>query len=658
MPTQSQYNVTLQTVRDIDCKIAVLDFDYTLLDEITGITTNIQMSVDADSDVRRTADIAIELKNDSMIDKVQSFYWTAGNEYWFDKYVQIYTAIKDVRTDEYVWVNHGIYCINSPSISYDAISNSLSFQAVDLMSKLTGMRNGQLEGMTYTVPAGSNIKGAVEGMLIEQGFTKYILYDPPQDTTPEDINIDAGSNAWDLLRQLRDINANWEMFFDIDGVFHFQQIPSGKVLLTETYNPVTDVYGEPYPLVTHELWDKLDAGYAYDTNFEDVKNCVVVLGKVHNPNEFAACVVAGAAAYVTLSSELSTYLNNTWTIEFGIQSDDTGAPVQLGTPITRIYIYAPLASGATYYVTSLSVVNTPLTVGNEEYCLEMTVGNTLSDITLQYLGYMQPRATAIENNPDSPFYIGESTAYTCKTGNAVDFIDKRKMVVAEVNGVVTSSLLTVDVRPWLSASDFNAASVGTEWLFKVNVKLNAQNTPIVGAVVRGGGKTVSGLIKNMQDETISLDYSQSYVLVVSRGTGTDPVFGMMYYPIPASQIGMSTTDETNLPKFNNQVRYVCCGDEYDNIYTNDLAEQRARYEIYLRARLHDTITITSVPIYWLDVNQIIEYNLPNNTSGESDLWLVKSIVTNFDVDGVQTITATKYYPMYADISLVNMATQT
>ena len=113
----------------------------------------------------------------------------------------------------------------------------------------------------------------------------------------------------------------------------------------------------------------------------------------------------------------------------------------------------------------------------------------------------------------------------------------------------------------------------------------------------------------------------------------------------------------NLPLFDKQVRYVCAGDEYDNIYSDSLAEQRARYEIYLRSRLHDNISITTVPIYWLDVNTIIEYNLPNNVTNESDLWLVKSISTDISTNGTQTISATRYYPLYADITLTNLATQ-
>lgn len=674
MPTQSQYDVTLQTIRDIDCKIAVLDYDFALIDEISGRTSSLSVSVESESDVRRTANIDINLKNDTSRAQNASFYWTQGTRYWFDKYVQIYSSTKDIRTGNYVWVNQGIYCVNSPTIAYDATSNSLSFQAVDLMSKMTGMRNGQLEGMTYTVPVGSDITNAIEGILIEQGFTKYILYEPAQATTPEDINIDAGGTAWDLLTQLRDINANWEMFFDVDGVFHFQQIPSGKVLVSTsvalisedlvtnedinieasngqdfsvwTESSSSDTYGDPTPLVDTPIWDKLLISANYDTSFEDVKNCVEVLGKVHNPNEFATVTGIGSSRTLTLSQPKENYINNYWTIAFGINVDESGAPVALATPIVYLYIY----DSENVFMGAIDISSDPIVYGNEEFVFTMNVGGTYTDASLEYIGFMQPRAVAIENNPDSPYYIGKSTKYTCKVGTEVDFADEREIVVSDVDGVTLAGLLTIDVNPWLTSSEFNSATQGTEWLFKVHAKLANASTPIISLTVKAAGRTLSGIaIKGMDNQTISLDYSQDYMLVVAKGTTSTPVVGMMYYPTPAELLPMSTTSAVNLPKFSNQVRYVCSGDEYDNIYSNDLAAQRARYEIYLRARLHDTINITCVPIYWLDVNQVIEYNLFDES--DHDLWLVKSINTDFSVDGTQTISAMRYYPLYADINL-------
>ena len=169
-----------------------------------------------------------------------------------------------------------------------------------------------------------------------------------------------------------------------------------------------------------------------------------------------------------------------------------------------------------------------------------------------------------------------------------------------------------------------------------------------------GGLVDTYTIANMANQRISLDYSQDYLLIGMKISQSTLRFNVMYYPMPASVLPMSTTSVLNLPKFDKQVRFVCAGDEYDNIYSDALAEQRARYEIYLRARLHDNISISCVPIYWLDVNTIIEYNLPNNTTQESDLWLIKSISTDVSTSGTQSISATRYYPLYADISMKSL----
>ena len=670
MPTQKQYDVTLQRIRQIDCKIAVLDYDYTLLDEISGITTHISLNVDAESDIRRTANISINLKDDISQNQNHAFYWTAGNVYWFNKYIQIYTSIKDVRTGEDVWVNQGIYCINAPSISYDAITNELSFQAVDLVSKMTGMRNGQLQGSTTLVPSESVIKNVIETILLEQGFYNYILYDPPQRTTIEDINIDSGGTAWDLLTQLRDINSNWEMFFDVDGVFHFQEIPNGKVITSEsvatysdllvtnadenivtnnnqdvlvfTTESVTYEYGEPIPLVDDVIWDKTLISASYDTNFEDVKNYVEVYGKTHESSEVASASISGGLIRLVLTKDRDKYINGKWCVEFII--GDGIEPYMLSESIYYIYIYDKSNTSSPWF--SIDIRKNPIIVGNESYCIKMSVGVLPSIVTGEYIGYLQPKAYAIENNPESPFYVGQFTRYTCSLGTNVDFASEKEIVVSDVETSVTNSTMVIDVRPWISYDDYDDASLNTEWYFRVHVDLT-DNIPVSIMAVRVAGTTVTTGIHGINGQLIALDYSQDYMLIIHRNSTSTPSVSMMYYPTEASSLPMSSVNPVSIPIFNNQVRQVCAGGEYDNIYSNDLAEQRARYEIYLRARLHDSINITCVPIYWLDVNQIIEYRLPNSVSKENDYWLIKSISTDINIDGTQTINAIRYYSEYA-----------
>lgn len=640
MPNQKQFDTTLQSIRNIDCKLFVLDYDYTVLDEISGKTQAVNLSVDAESDIRRTANINMVLKDDSRQTNSNAFYWQVGNPYWFDKYLQIYVAIQDVQSQEFVWVNEGIYMVNSPSISYDATTNNLSFEAVDLMSKMTGLRNGQLEGMTYTIPVGSTITGALKTLLVEQGFDKYIIFDPPYNYVPQEIKIDIGGTAYDLLCELRDINANWEMFFDVDGVFHFQQIPSGKVIV----DPDSGEEGEPTPVVDQTMWDKLNVSYNLDTNFEDVKNYVEVLGKVHEPHEYGTVTINNATLNMKLTNVKASYLNNEWVIGIPvIATEGATEPEALATPITQIVIQ-DIASTA---ITTLTL-STPIIAANEYYCVNLVFDDTSLE-SAEYLGALQPRAIAFENNPESPFYVGTSTQYESAYGNVVDFASENEDYIVEFPPAIAGSNMVLNLSPWCTASNFNAASIGDTWKFKLNIESLSQYIVTMSIVMGGSADTYS--IRNMANERISLDYAQDYLLIATKISSTTLQFNVMYYPMPASVLPMSTTSVLNLPKFNKQVRLVCAGDEYDNIYSDSLAEQRARYEIYLRSRVHDSINITSVPIYWLEVNDIIEYNLPNNDSETTDLWLVKSVNTDISTNGTQSISAIRYYPLYADISM-------
>ena len=603
MPNQKQFDTTLQSIRNIDCKLFVLDYDYTILDEISGKTESISLSVNAESDIRRTANINIALKDDSRQTNSNIFYWQVGNPYWFDKYIQIYVAIQDVQTQEYVWVNEGIYMVNSPTISYDATSNSLSFEAVDLMSKMTGLRNGQLEGMTYTIPVGSTITGAIKTLLVEQGFDNYIVFDPPYNYVPQEINIDVGGTAYDLLCQLRDINSNWEMFFDVDGVFHFQQIPSGKVII----DPESGEEGEPTPVVDQTVWDKLNVSYNLDTNFEDVKNYVEVLGKVHEPQQYGTATIEGGLLDLKLANVKESYLNNEWIIGIPvIATEGAIQPEALAEPITNIAIYDVL--NRVIFEIKLA---TPIIAANEYYCVKLIFDNT-ECTSCEYLGALKPRAVALENNPESPFYVGTSTQYESAYGNVVDFASENEDYIVEFPPAIVGSNMVLNLSPWCTATDFNAASVGETWKFKLNVESLSQHIVTMSIVMGSSADTYS--IRNMANKRISLDYAQDYLLIATKISTTTLQFNVMYYPMPASVLPMSTTSVLNLPKFNKQVRLVCAGDEYDNIYSDALAEQRARYEIYLRSRLHDNIQIVSAPIYWLEVNNIIEYNLPNSNS--------------------------------------------
>lgn len=101
--------------------------------------------------------------------------------------------------------------------------------------------------------------------------------------------------------------------------------------------------------------------------------------------------------------------------------------------------------------------------------------------------------------------------------------------------------------------------------------------------------------------------------------------------------------EGNLGK----IHIVLTGGEYDNIVTEQQAQDRAEYELYLRCKLQDQVTINCVPIYWLDVNWLIEITLPNKQgTEETHQYIIKSINTTLGVNGTQSINMMRYYPLY------------
>lgn len=571
---------------------------------------------------------------------------------------------------EYTWFNQGIYMVNAPTITYNATDNILSFQAIDLMSKLTGMRNGYLQGMTYQIKSGSSVTGAIKSILEEQGFVKAIINTPPINETPIDINIDIGSTTYDLLTQLRDINPDWEMFFDVNGVFRFQQIPNGQ---------------NESPELEDDVWDKIGLGYNLNTNFEDVKNYIEIVGKQIEPDEMATSTLEDDTLILTLNRPWTSYkstnpTNVVWYIGFNIGTLDA-APYKLLEPISVITIKDSEGVAKTITIP----IGSPLIYyGNEGYFVRLKF-NDGGYVEGSFAGYLQPRAIAFENNPESPFYVGAATRHICSTNSLnVDFVDEEfSGYNAEYNIVGNNGTANLNITTGLNADEFSSALEGTQWAFRVNI--NTNDIPITNInLTYGGGSNEEYMVTNgsshtnydvldignththyqvngstittlsnqpiykdntafTSTNTISLDFDSSYILIMQKVGGSIKIIGR-YYPISSANYNSPTTKIHSLPKFDNMVRGVFDGDEYDNIYTNDLAQQRAKYELYLNCRVHDIITINCVPLYWLDVNKLISYTIKG---GDIDnRWIIKSISSDLGVNGTQSITAMKYYPLY------------
>lgn len=371
--TQNDYNIIKQRYTERYIKIELLDFKYRVVDEISGNMITCSVSCDADSDLRRSCSVSLVVTD-------SSFDIAPGNKIWLSNYIKVYVGLKNIRTDEIQWYNQGIYLIDAPTYQYDAVNNTLSFSGLDLMSKLTGARNGQLEGIPTVITQGESVREAMIATLELGGFTKYIISecanrDGSIQSVPYDIEIDQGGYVYDILSALRDILPQYQIYFDVDGVFHYELIPSGE--------------DEPV-LIDDDIWDSIEISEDISTDFASVKNYIEVYGRTHDPDHYPSAIsVSSNVVTMTIASLTSLSENNI--IGFTPPSAVSGN-IQLSV---NSFGAKNLVDSNGDYITALDA--------NVYY-----VAQYQSNGTWLFLGHQQAKAIWQDNNPDSPFYINGS----------------------------------------------------------------------------------------------------------------------------------------------------------------------------------------------------------------------------------------------------------
>ena len=466
--TQAQYNTAKQSQRNISIRINLLNFSKQIIDSIEGQVISGSLTSDANSNMRNTCDI-------QMVVTDSSFNVEAEGKIWMDRYIQIYIGVEDLKTHQIIWTNKGIYLLNQPTYGYSAESKELSFQGVDMMALLTDMRGGML-AEAYLIPAGSNVRDVIITILGVNGINEYVVDDCKNSDgsiqpVPYDMNFDAGSTWWDVLEALQSILPNYQMYFDVDGVFHYETTP---------YRADESVR------MDDDIWKQnvISENVSYD--FETIKNSVKVLGRTHSVNYYAT-EVSVDENIVNLTIPGVTAITDGLLIGFVLKQSIYGE-VSLNVNNLGAKSLTKMDGNS---VTSLA---------KDEY---WTASYNGANNSWQFLGHLQAVGEWMDDNPHSPFFVGN----------------------------------------------------------------------------------------------------------------------------PAGEI-----------------KIVLYGGDYDNIMSDELATQRAEWEIYQRCRMNDSITLTSVPIYWSEVNWMVAYTpLGQDVVNQ---YLIRSITTDLTHDGTQTYNLIRWYPYY------------
>ena len=487
-----------------------------------------------------------------------------------------------MRTNKIEYTNMGIYLINNPQRVYSATDNTLTIQGVDLMAKMTGLRNGNLQGIPYLVPQGSNVRVAIIACLEIAGFTKYVV-DECEIDTPNDIKIDVGGTIYQILTKLRDILPNYQMYFDVDGVFHYNKIPSGK---------------NEQVMVDDDIWNVNVVNYQKATSFETLKNSIEVFGKTHDIKNYGGQATIDGDTYKISIAGVKKLRKNT---KIGFNTNvDLGQNKKLSVTTTKTKVNS-----------STGEVTTETTT--ETYPIRTSKGVV-------------------------PTFKDEDTYYVVKFVFGADHWEFTNVQQVEnpVVAVISDDVYIINDATIVELTDgmtytFRTPKTGCENVylpyFKINnlKKLEIKNT-----------------VKLRNDTTYTLKYFEA------SEYDQEKYFQFMGEVTPYAQIKEENPDSPYYVGGSvGEIRQTLQGGDYDNIYTSDLAMERAKYELYRLCRLQDSVTINTIPIYWLDVNWLIEITLPNKYGiEEKELYMIKSISIGNGLGATQSITASKYYPFY------------
>lgn len=367
--TASQFNSALQNIQNRYIRLELLNYQFQTVDTVEGVATGGSISIDANADIRRTGSINLVIKN-------SSFDVEPGGKIWLERYIRVWVGIYSFSLGEVEYTNCGIFIIDAPSYSYDASNNTLSLSLLDLMAKLTGIRNGYLPGVPVVLSAGENIREAIIDTLALGGFTKYVVEEAPDPgTIPTDLEFSQGATVYDLLAGLRDIYPNYEMYFDVDGVFYYKPIPTGED------DPV---------VIDDTLWRKIVTSENLDVDFQNVKNVIEVYGRTHDPAHFST---ETSVSDNTISLTIADVEQYTEDIIYGFTLMDNPGYTAPSLKINDLETYPIRMSDGT------TAADIPAEEGEIYFCVQF------KGTYWYWLGHLQAYGYAEDNNPDSPFYI-------------------------------------------------------------------------------------------------------------------------------------------------------------------------------------------------------------------------------------------------------------
>lgn len=539
-----QQSAAKQTMK---LNIEVLDENQKIVGKIECGLTSGSMSINAESDIRRTANFIVQ---PTLTEHIKL---TETSLLWLNKDIRISIGLYNPRTRQYKYYPLGCYVYTDTSGTYDATTNQLTVNCSDFMAKLDGTKNGQLGASIIVYPAYKENEST--GEVIEYNIIRNAIIETLEklaritnhriddvgeykgipeyndnwenyrkenattwNTIPYDQEFSAGCNVLSILTAFRDLYPNYEMFFDMETNTFICQL---KPMCYE---------------------DNIYLDNQFIQRILISENTSVDMTTVRN-----ICEVWGQVIEADFYSEQCSYSNNTYSSTIAGYEDG--------------------------------------------YCNGDTIALKISSIN--------------------------------QAGSRLN-----------INSFGTIPILNEANEKPINAKELKANEV---YAFKIK-KNRVNNQDVIKAYLLGQwqvhainvlttGKKSGKLVTSSDGKEYEL-YSKEYF--------------QKFYNCERVDFTIIANSPFTIEKLG-EIPDIKVSGEFENITSNDLAADRAKWENWKNCRLTDNITITTALLPFLDVNKKVSYK--RSDSEIEHQYIISSISHDFS-GYTTTITMYRFYPLY------------
>ena len=259
MVTQNQYNVLRQPTRNLNIKIDLINENDIIVDSFEGIATEGTINLDGSSTYRRSGNLTM------IFDKKYNLLPKPDSKIWFNNKIGVHILLEDYFGN-IVPFNMGRFAINEVDLNFNSAEKTISCQCFDMMAFLDGTLGGKLSHKTV-IQEGTPISEAIRSILT--GLVKVSIEDirigNMDLTLPYTIEKEAGSTIYDLIKEIIELYAGWDFYFNENGVLIVEKIRDKKG------DPVIEVFDGTEKDLTLNNNPKI--------NFSNVHNSIWVWGR-------------------------------------------------------------------------------------------------------------------------------------------------------------------------------------------------------------------------------------------------------------------------------------------------------------------------------------------------------------------------------------------